>query len=267
MAQADKARLTHIWTMVEGMPMHARFSREAAPPTAPTIVLVHGLSVSSGYMVPTAVRLSPSYPVLLPDLPGFGKSAKPRRILTVPELADALAAWMQALELPPAVLLGNSLGCQIIAHFALRHPARVTHAVLVGPTMDPKARSLRKAALRLALDLPREPLSFLPVLTREYLAAGPWRTLRTLQDAFADPLEALLPRITVPTLIVRGARDPIVGQIWCETIQRLLPQGQLVVVSGAAHAVNFNAPDALVRAVQSFLLESKQQARRDPSRV
>lgn len=267
MAQADKARLTHLWTMVEGVCIHARLSVETPPSAAPMIVLVHGLSVSSGYMVPTAVRLASSSPVLLPDLPGFGKSAKPRHILNVPELADALAAWMQVLDLPPAVLLGNSLGCQIIAHFALRHPERVTHAVLVGPTMDPKARSLPRAALRLALDLPREPLSFLPVLTREYLAAGPRRTLRTLQDAFADPLEALLPRITVPTLIVRGARDPIVGQTWSETIQRLLPLGQLVVVPGAAHAVNFNAPDALARAVQSFLLESKQQAQPDPSPV
>jgi pimeloyl-ACP methyl ester carboxylesterase len=185
----------------------------------------------------------------------------------VPELADALAAWMQELELPPAVLVGNSLGCQIIAHFALRHPARVTHAVLVGPTMDPKARSLPRAALRLALDLPREPLSFLPVLTRAYFAAGPRRTLRTLQNAFADPLEALIPRITIPTLIVRGARDPIVGQTWSETIQRLLPHGRFVVIPGAAHAVNFNSPDALARSIQSFLLESKQQAALDSSPV
>jgi len=204
-------------------------------------------------MVPTAVRLAPYYHVYLPDLPGFGKSAKPSHILTVPELADALADWMQAMELPPAVLLGNSLGCQIIVDFALKYPERITHAVLVGPTMDPKARSIHQAALRLMLDLPCEPLLFLPVLVREYLAAGLRRTLRTLQYAFADHMEEHLPCVQTPTLIVRGARDPIVGQDWTEQVHRLLPESQLVVVRGAGHAVNFNAPDTLVRTVQSFL--------------
>jgi len=204
-------------------------------------------------MLPTAVRLAPYYHVYLPDLPGFGKSAKPSHILTIPELADALADWMQVMGLPPAVLLGNSLGCQIIVNFALKYPERITHAVLVGPTMDPKARSIHRAALRLVLDMPSEPLPFLPVLVREYLAAGPRRTLRTLQYAFADRMEEHLPRVQTPALIVRGARDPIVRQEWTEEVHRLLPGSQLVVVRGAGHAVNFNSPDKLVRIVRSFL--------------
>ena len=84
---------------VNGASMHARRSENSLPPTASTVVLVHGLSVSSGYMVPTAVRLAQYHHVYLPDLPGFGKSAKPSHILTIPELADALADWMQAMEL------------------------------------------------------------------------------------------------------------------------------------------------------------------------
>src|SRR5690349_10207121 len=181
MVRFHKGKLKSIWMKVNGASMHARLSENSVPPTASTVVLVHGLSVSSGYMVPTAVRLAAYYHVYLPDLPGFGKSAKPSHILTVAELADALADWMQAMGLPPAVLLGNSMGCQIIVNFALKYPERITHAVLVAPTMDPKVRSISQAALRLALDMPCEPLSFLPVLVREYLAAGLRRTLRTLQ--------------------------------------------------------------------------------------
>ena len=253
MARFHKGMFKSIRMKVNGVSMHVRLSENSAPPTASTVVLVHGLSVSSGYMVPTAVRLAAYYHVYLPDLPGFGKSAKPSHILTVPELADALADWMQVMGLPPAVLLGNSLGCQIIVNFALKYPERITHAVLVAPTMDPKARSIHQAALRLALDMPREPLSFLPVLVREYLAAGLRRTIRTLQYAFADRMEEHLPRVQTPTLIVRGARDPIVGQEWTEQVHQLLPDSQLVVVRGAGHAVNFNSPDQLVRIVRSFL--------------
>ena len=259
MTRSRTGDLESLWTKINGRVMYARVSTHSAPPTAPTVVLVHGLSVSSGYMVPTAVRLAPSYHVYLPDLPGFGKSAKPSHILTVPELADALADWMQARDLPPAMLLGNSLGCQIIVHFALKYPERITHAVLVGPTMDPKARSIPKAAYRLACDMFCEPPTFLPVLVREYLAAGPRRTIRTLQYGFADRMEEHLSGVHIPTLVVRGARDPIVGEAWTEEVHRLLPQSDLVVVRGAGHAVNFNSPEKLVSAVQSFLVKSQHE--------
>jgi 2-hydroxy-6-oxonona-2,4-dienedioate hydrolase len=253
MARSHKRILKSIWVKVNGRSMHARLSENAVPPTTSTVVLVHGLSVSSGYMVPTAVRLAPYYRVYIPDLPGFGKSAKPSHILTVSELADALADWMDVMGLPPAVLLGNSMGCQIIVNFALKYPERITHAVLVGPTMDPKTRSISQAALHLLLDMPCEPPLFLPVLVREYMAAGLRRTICTLQYAFADRMEEHLPHVQTPTLIVRGTRDPIVQQEWTEEVHRLLPDSQLIEVRGAGHAVNFNSPEKLVRAVRSFL--------------
>jgi 2-hydroxy-6-oxonona-2,4-dienedioate hydrolase len=206
MARSPKGILNSIWMKVNGASMHARRSENSVPPSASTVVLVHGLSVSSGYMVPTAVRLAPYYHVYLPDLPGFGKSAKPSHILTIPELADALADWMQVMGLPPAVLLGNSLGCQIIVNFALKYPERLTHAVLVGPTMDPQARSIHQAALRLLLDIPCEPLPFLPVLVREYLAAGPRRTIRTLSTllriAWKSTFRAYRPRRSLCVALV-----------------------------------------------------------------
>lgn len=253
MASLHKEKLKSVWTNVNGVSMHARLSETPALASEPTVVLVHGLAVSSGYMVPTALHLAPYYRVYAPDLPGFGKSAKPAHILTIPELADALADWMEVMGLPPAVLLGNSLGCQVIVDFALRYPERITHAVLVGPTMDPQARTIHQEAFRVTLNIFREPPSFLPVAGREYLAAGLRRTIRTLKYAFADRMEEHLPRVQVPTLIVRGARDPIVPQRWVEEAQRLLPDSQLVVLGGAAHAVNFNSPEKLVNSVRSFL--------------
>src|SRR3982751_3131372 len=108
------------------------------------VILVHGMVISSRYMVPTAERLAPLCDVYAVDLPGYGKSAKPARVLSLAELADALAAWMKAAGLEKAHLVGNSFGCQIIVEFALRHPARVNRIVLQGPTVDPEARSLPK---------------------------------------------------------------------------------------------------------------------------
>jgi len=78
------------------------------------VVLVHGLGLSGRYMLPTAEHFAPHFPVYVPDLPGFGASAKPAHALDVPALAEAPAAWIRAAGLGRVALLGNSRGCQII---------------------------------------------------------------------------------------------------------------------------------------------------------
>jgi pimeloyl-ACP methyl ester carboxylesterase len=240
--------------------MHARVSAPPVPLEA--IVLVHGIGVSSRYMVPTAIKLAQTCHVYAPDLPGFGLSAKPSEILDVPALADALAAWMRALRLPRAAFLGNSFGCQIIAELCVRHPALITRVVLQGPTMDPRARSAPRQILRWALNSPFEPrgawTSLGSVVRQDYRDAGVRRVLATFRHALADRIENKLPRLQAPTLVVRGARDPIVPQRWAEEAARLLPRGRLVVVQGAAHTMCFTSPHELARVVHQFLEEDRQ---------
>jgi pimeloyl-ACP methyl ester carboxylesterase len=71
------------------------------------------------------------------DLPGFGLSGDPGRVLDVTEHADHLADWLEMAGLPPVVVLGNSFGCQVAVELAVRHPHRIAGLVLVGPTVDP----------------------------------------------------------------------------------------------------------------------------------
>jgi pimeloyl-ACP methyl ester carboxylesterase len=237
--------------------MHARVPARALPRNAPVVVLVHGIGVSSRYMIPTAIKLAETCKVYAPDLPGFGLSGKPSKILDVPALSDALAAWMRALRLPRAALLGNSFGCQIIAEFGVRHPALITRAVLQGPTIDPRARSAARQILRWALNSPFEPAvawtSLGSVVRQDYRDAGVRRVIATFGRALADRIEDKLPRLQAPTLVVRGARDPIVPQRWAEEAVRLLPRGRLVVVPGAAHTMCFTSPDELACVVRAFL--------------
>ncbi len=239
--------------------MHARVIADRAPSYSPSIVLVHGLGVSSRYMMPTAERLSNHARVFAPDLPGFGRSRRPRRALSIPELADALAAWMKANELEQAILIGNSLGAQIIVDFAVRYPQHIEQAVLIAPTIDPRARQFMRQVARLLLDALREPLGLLPIAIGDYLRAGLARGARTLRHALADRIEDKLPLMSTRTLVVRGGRDPIVPQDWMEDASRLLPDARLVVINDAAHAVNYNAPDALVREVLQFLSEPAEE--------
>lgn len=235
--------------------MHARVITNRAAIDAPSIVLVHGLGVSSRYMMPTAERLSAHAHVYAPDLPGFGLSQRPRRALDIPQLSDVLAAWMKAERLESAVLIGNSLGAQIIVDFAVRYPERVERAVLVAPTIDPRARVFMRQLARLLLDAAREPLSLLRIVTGDYLRAGLARASRTLSYALVDRIEDKLPLMQTRTLVVRGGRDPIVPQQWMEDATALLPRARLVVIPRAAHAVNYNSPDELAQEVLRFLDE------------
>lgn len=239
-------------TVVAGVRMHARVSGERAS-GRPPVVLVHGLVVSGRYMVPLMDELARSHPVYAPDLPGFGRSEGPARAPDVAGLADALAAWMRAVGLRRAVLVGNSMGCQVITWLVLRHPGLVEKVVLQGPVMDPRARSMPRQVGRFLFDTLREPPALIAIEGLDLLRAGAGRSLRTFRHALEDPIEERLPRVRVPALVVHGSRDRISPRRWAEEVARLLPDGRLVDLPGAPHAANYSAPKAFAGAVRSFL--------------
>ncbi|MFD1911045.1 alpha/beta fold hydrolase [Halodurantibacterium flavum] len=241
------------WVTVAGRRMHARRSSCAPAHPAPVVVCVHGQVVSSRYMTPLIQRLGAQFSTFAPDLPGFGRSDKPRRALTIRELADALAAWIGAAGLGRAVLLGNSLGCQIAVECALRHPDRVQGLVLQGPTTDPRLRGPVRAMIANTLNTYRErSVGIGPFI--DYLQAGPRRAFRTAQYLLADRVEKKLPLVRQPALVIRGAKDLNVSQPWAEKITRLLPQAELRVVPGAAHTMVAVAALEMTRISTPFLL-------------
>lgn len=233
--------------------MHYRASINSPDEKQTPVVLVHGLGVSSRYMIPTAACLAPHRQVYAPDLPGFGRSQRRERTLNITELADALHGWMEEIGIPRAVLLGNSIGCQVVVDLALRRPSVVERIVLVAPTVDTEARTVFHSFARLLLDVPRERLSLPFIALLDYLQAGLGRTAHTFGYALQDFIEEKLPSVTHPALVVRGSRDPIVSERWAAQVSALLPAGRLMVVEDAAHAVNHNSPEELARIVLDFM--------------
>ena len=234
---------------------HDLFLRLSDDPaaTGPPVVLVHGYVISSRYMVPTAERLAPFYPVYALDLPGFGKSSRPRRALDIPELADVLLQWMDATGLDRPVLVGNSMGCQVLVDLAARYPGRVGRLVLVGPSVDPEGRSIPAQLLRLLIDALRERPSLIGLFLADFWRAGLPRAWRTARYAMADRVEDKMPLVKAPTLVVRGSRDPLVPLSWAEEMARRLSRDRLAVVPGGPHGLNYSRPADLVRAIREFL--------------
>jgi pimeloyl-ACP methyl ester carboxylesterase len=174
---------------VRGLRMHYRMGEpgQQAPSQAatplPTVVLVHGQVVSSRYMEPLAEVLAERARVFVPDLPGFGLSAKPAVTLGMTSLAKYLAEWMGALSLPKAVVVGNSLGCQVAVELAVRHPERVSHLVLQGPTMDWRARAPAPQVARWLRAALHERPKLNLVMLMDLFSAGTRRAIGTFRMA------------------------------------------------------------------------------------
>jgi 2-hydroxy-6-oxonona-2,4-dienedioate hydrolase len=223
-------------------------------------VLVHGYGVSGTYMLPLARSLASSFSVFAPDLPGYGRSQRPRTPLGIAELAAALAGWLDAAGLQRPAFVANSMGCQVVTELAVRLPDRVGPMVLVGPTVDPHRRVARHQLLGGLRDARRERWSLLALAARDDAVFGVGALLATARSALADRIEERLPLISQPTVVVRGENDGFVGQAWAERAVALLPDSRLVVVRSEPHAVHFTRPDIVARIVHELLVEEGEEA-------
>lgn len=251
--------LVSVRDIVDGVSIYGLLSTRAAVGDAPTLVFVHGLGVSTRYLEPTMRRLTATHAVAGLDLPGFGRSGTPPRALDTHGLANALAAWLDMRGIGPAVFVANSYGCQVIVELTVRHPARVVGLVLNAPTMDPAHRTVFGQLWRVMTDIPFEPWRLFLIVLRDYLRARPLRLLATLNHALADHIEEKLPDITVPVLVVCGARDPVVTVAWSTEATRLVgisspgaAGATLSVVSSAAHALPYDDPVTFASLITAF---------------
>lgn len=248
---------------VDGRMMHTQISVDAVPDDRLPVILVHGLGMSSRYMVPLARHLAPHFRVYAPDLPGFGLSDKSRRALTVRELADALAAWTSAVGVERAAFVGNSLGCEVLVELALRHPQLIDRLVLQGPTPDPEARNLIRQAVGFLAIAPFERWSLAWVALIDYARGGIRRYILTLRSMVDNRIGEKVLRITQPTLVVWGTRDYIVPHAFVVGLAEALANGRLAVIPGAAHGINYSHPKAFTAVLLPFLLAAEQDENGD----
>lgn len=217
----------------------------------PPLVLLHGLIVSGTYYRPLARHLDTDLKLYVPDLPGVGRSQPRGNTWTIAEHAAGLADWMESHGLHDAVLVGNSLGCQVVTQLAAQRPDLVRGMVLISPTMPPDARSIVQLAGRALLDVPRERLALWPIWITDFFRVGPVNALKSLHDGLKDDQLGRLPFVATPALIVGGAHDPIIPPDWVRTMAEMMPNARSIIVPNAAHAMNFSASEELSRIIRT----------------
>jgi pimeloyl-ACP methyl ester carboxylesterase len=238
---------------VAGHPVFVRVGPEV--PGSVPMVHVHGFAVSGASLLPTAARLAPRATTYVPDMPGYGRSESWGPALGIPNLAWALLGLLDALELDQVVLVGNSMGGPVSLEVAHQAPDRVAGVVLASPAGGVHNQPFVRALGQLARDATRESPAMARVAVPDYLRFGPVATFHLFSELARFPsLERML-HTPVPTLAVVGSRDPLMPPpSRVRELGRLAPQELTVVlIEGAAHAMNFSHPGELAHVVSCWL--------------
>ena len=237
------------------------------------VVLVHGFLSHSFVWDGVIERLAPRYEAIAPDLLGCGGSDKPVDAdLGLAAHAGRLLGFLDAMGVERAHLVGHGLGGVIALLAAARAPGRVrTLTAVNGAGYDQRATPLvRLLASRWLPDVGLGVLRAVgPLLLRRRFAPGtsvrgglwegfvaPYRgadALAALRRFARDVVERdelstardLLRRLTVPTTLVWGMRDPFRSFTAAEGLHQDIPGARLVRVAGAGHLVMLEAPGRL----------------------
>lgn len=223
--------------------------RFTANQQGPAFVLVHGIGVSSRYFIPLAAALTKHGRVYLIDLPGYGSAPNPRQAVSLAEHAAVLAEFLSSEGLENPVLVGHSMGTQVVTRLAVDTPEITDRLVLMGTTMRPTARSVGRASWLLFRDILREPPMANLIVATDYLfRCGIPYYLRQLPNLLEDSIEERLPRLRARTLVLSGHRDLIATADWSARVALLIPRAEARLVNGA-HVIMFTDPETTARLI------------------
>ena len=225
-------------------------------PGAPRLLLVHGIGMGHSVYDRFIAEVAPHAEVLAVDLPGFGGTARPPGPLPLPRVAELLGAALEELGLGPVVAAGHSMGAQVVAELAARAPRLVTGVILIAPSVNAAERSIPAQGFRMLQDLAEgEPWSVLRRGARTYLQAGIAWYVSQLREMVAHRIEACLPRVTQPALVLRGAGDRVCPRGWAIRLTALLPRGEMRQIPERGHEALISSGDPVARIVLDWIAD------------
>jgi pimeloyl-ACP methyl ester carboxylesterase len=255
---------THTDQAIEVAGLALRYRKRGAG--APIVVLHH--STGNPGWIPFYERLAARSTVYVPDMPGYGQSARPEWAREPRDLAILLLQAMRTLGLPSATVVGLGFGGFVAAEMATMCQERIARLVLVGaPGLQPRDGEI---------------LDQMMVDFHEYVMAG-FRDEETFRHAFGDEarrtwkelwdesremtarltwkpymfsrrLAPLLREVRTPTLVLHGAEDAIVPVDVARQYAEVLPNAKLEVLPDRGHLIEHESPDALSERIAAFAL-------------
>lgn len=218
-----------------------------------TFVMLHGIGMGRIVFADVNDVLASEGRVLAVDLPGFGDSPEPGSAATLEETAEVIAGFIRDEARGPVVLVGHSMGTQIAAEVACKHPELVRALVLIAPTVNRHERSAREQALRMVQDLVGEGPKVLLLGLWEYLKTSPIWFVNKLKFMLEHRLEAICAKIAAPTLVLRGETDRVCPRDWVAEIAGAFPDSEMAEIEGRGHEAIIKSPEPVASMMLEFL--------------
>jgi pimeloyl-ACP methyl ester carboxylesterase len=205
-------------------------------------------------MLPTAQLLAKDYRVLVPDLPGYGKSSKPQDCKNIPELAAIMCQWLRHKRITRATVIANSFGCHVATEMALQSPQRVESLVLIGPP-DGEERRIFVQLGRLLSDALYEHPSLIPLIAYDLWQVEISRAVQTYSHMTSHKLQDALSEACVPTLLLHGEKDPLAPARWMRETADAVGHAKLHMLPRAGHSTNYSNARDTAYLIDEFIKE------------
>jgi 3-oxoadipate enol-lactonase len=252
---------------------NVRVEYSIAGDQGPWLLLSHSLGCDMSMWDAQISELSSKYRVLRYDTRGHGKSETTSGAYSLDELAEDAHALLDALGINQVIWIGFSMGGMIGQTFALKYPKRLLGLVLADTTSqhDATPQSVWDERIRVAKELGIEPLVAPAIgrwFTQEFRQTHPEDIARIAKQISNTSMEGWcgccaaisaihttenLHEISQPTLVIVGEHDigtPLAAAL---TLQRRLPNSNLVVITESAHMTCIEQPAQFNRALRMFL--------------
>jgi poly(3-hydroxyalkanoate) depolymerase len=241
------------------------------------LLLINGLGANLEMWQPFVRELAPGRELIGFDLPGTGRSTRPRWPVRMPQLAQLVTELLDQIGHEQPDVLGYSLGGIVAQELAHRAPSRVRRLVLCAttpglPSMppDPIVTTLMLTPARYWNRQLAELI--LPIIAGGRTAREPGVLHAGLEKRLLQPPSALgylyqlyalsgwsshpwIHSVTHEALVLHGDRDPVVPLVNGRYLAEALPNGRLHTVSGAGHLFLLDEPASAVPALESFLTD------------
>lgn len=233
------------------------------------LLLLHGWGASRKLFEQLVAHAGNGHRVIAPDLPGFGDTPPPERPFCVDDYVDWVVSLMDSRSVAACDIVAHSFGGRVAIKLAAQYPERVRRLLLTDAAGVRPSRSLRYharvAGFRTARWLAQAgvlPAALARRMQQVTASAGSpdyQRATGVMRDTFVrvvnEDLRTFLPGISHPVLLVWGEVDTETPLGDGKLMERLLPNGVLVVLEGCGHFAYLEEPARFARIMDAFLKE------------